>query len=164
MIARISLVAGLSLLLLVVAGCDDGYSKGGGQEQASGPVTGLLIVAQTSEGDTVDLAHETVLTWNVVDGAGTKLFGKDQISAKFMQKGVKYEKYRAKALEGSNMWLGKNHLEIYVQDIQVTGKEKAQTATLVVGPGVAAELRAIPNLDQLVNRAMIVFLLGKTGR
>lgn len=165
MFGRISLVAGLSLLLLVAAGCDDGgYQKANQNQGSSGPVTGLLIVAQTMEGDTVDIAHESVITWNVVDAAGAKIFGKDEIDAKFMQKGVKYERNRQRALAGSSMWLGKNHREIHIQEVKLEGEEKAQTAVLVVGPAEADELRSIPNLADLVRKSMLVFLVGKIGQ
>ena len=77
MIVRFAFVAGMALLVLLVAGCDDGGMKpaGGGGTATGGPVTGLLLVAQTVEGGTVDMAHKTVTTWNVVDQSGSRLFG-----------------------------------------------------------------------------------------
>jgi hypothetical protein len=166
MIARTSLVAGMALLLVLVAGCDDGgYQKAGSQKQAAGgPVTGILIVAQTIEGESVDLAHDTVKTWNVVDSAGQKIFGKDQIGAEFLKlKGVKYDWHRSKILEGSSQWLGKNYKEIHVTP-KVSGAEKSQTVAYVVTPEGAAELRAIANLDTLVKRCNLAILLGKIGQ
>ena len=133
-------------------------------DPGGGAITGLLINGQTLDGKTVDIAHKTVTSWVVVDAAGTKIFGKEDINAAHLkQKGVKYEWRREKAMEGSSMWLGKNHKEFPVT-IEVTGEEKNQKATLKVNAGVAAELRAIPNLQKLVSQCRIVFLLGKIGK
>jgi len=164
--ARISLVAGLSLLLLVAAGCDQGsYQKAGGNQAVGGPVTGILIVAQTIEGDTVDVAHKDVKTWNVVDPTGAKVFGKDQIDAQFAQmKGVLYSRKRNEIIEKGDLHLGKNFKEVRVQEVKVTGEEKNQTVAFVVSGTDAAELRALPNLNTLVRRCMIGILLGKIGQ
>jgi hypothetical protein len=167
MLNRYSLVVGLAVLALVAAGCDGGSSMkpaGSGGKKVGGPVTGLLIVAQTPEGESVDVAHETVVDWKLVDSLGTRIFGKSDINPSFLkQKGVKYEWHRAKALEGSSMWLGKNYLEVPVSNVNLTGEEKKQTAVLTVSGATAEELKALPNLDTLVSRCMIVMLLGKIG-
>jgi len=168
MFGRTTFVAGLALLALFVAGCDGGDMKpagGGAKVGSSGPVTGLLIVAQTVEGGTVDMAHKTVVTWNIVDQSGGKIIGKDQIDAAFLkQKGMIYEWHRERALSGKSLWLGKNHREIRVAEVKLTGDEKSQTATLVVDGANAAALRDIPNLADLVRKCQMVFLLGKIGQ
>ena len=79
----------LALLAVFAVGCDGGGMKpagGGGNTAPSGPVTGLLIVAQTVDGDTVDIAHETVITWNIVDQSGSKICGKDEIDPEFLER------------------------------------------------------------------------------
>jgi len=168
MFGRTTFVAGLALLVLLVAGCDGGGMKPageGGDAGPSGPVTGLLIVAQTFDGDTVDMAHKTVVTWNIVDQSGSKIIGKDQIDPAFLNaKGMIYEWHRTKATTGKNLWLGKNYKEIQIAEVKLTGDEKKQTATLVVDGENAAALRAIPNLDDLVRKCQMVFLLGKIGQ
>lgn len=166
MFARWTSVAGLTALLVLTAGCGGEQMTSGTntQDAGGGAVTGILINAQTLDGKTVDLAHKTVETWTVVDAAGTKIFGKEDINAEFLKlRGVRYDWHRAKILEGSNLTLGKNFKEFPVT-VEYKGEEKKQTATLKVTAGVAAELRAIPNLSALVSKCNIAILVGKMGQ
>lgn len=164
-----ALIVALLVLAVVVPACDSGsYPQ---QQQspgsASGNATGILLNAQTTEGDTVDAAHETTVGWSVVDSAGNPIFSSSDVVSKV--KGVVFEFKRADATTGQRFHLGTNPKEIRITGFtrvpagkNEAGKEVEKFQFIVDGT-TAAELRGMGNLMDLVNGANVVILLGKIG-
>jgi hypothetical protein len=165
MSARWTQFAGLAVLLMLLASCGgEEMTSGKDQKGPSGPVTGLLINAQTIKGESVDIAHKTVVDWRLVDSSGAVLFSKaDMDPAVLKMRGVRYEKRREDVPRGSSLDLGKNYAEITVTDVKLTGEKEKQTAVLTVSADGAAKLRGLPDFMKLVSKVRFVFLVGKLG-
>ena len=159
-------IALLCLLAVLFASCggEDQYVPRKTVPRKPREVTGILINAQQMEKN-VDAAERKVIHWEVVDNSGVSMMSSDDIGAVFKQKkGVMYVWKRAQALkEGRALHLGKNHVEIRIQEVQISGEGVEMKSTFVVDSTGASELRAVPNLKQLVRRAMVVILVGKIG-
>jgi hypothetical protein len=154
----------VAMFVLFLAAC------GGEQYQAApaagpsaptGACTGLLINAQEAGRKVHAGALET---WTVVDEGRNKIFGSDDILAEYQaRKGVMFGKRYAEAVaEGRGLHLGKNFYEVQVMKCEYD-EATWKKAVYMVSDATAAEIRAIPNLGALVQRANIVLLMGLVG-
>jgi hypothetical protein len=152
-----------AMLLLVFVACGQQYEAAPtvAPSTTGGAYTGLLINAQ-EPGRKV---HAGALeTWSVVDEGRNKIFGSGDILGEFRdRKGVMFGKKYADAVrEGRGLHLGKNFYEIRVMKCEYD-ETTWKTAVYIVNDATAAELRAIPNINSLVQRANIVLLMGQVG-
>jgi hypothetical protein len=153
----------VTFLFPIVASCGDerAPSTSGGN---LGPVTGLLINAQRPEG--MIPIRGTFESWKVVDSSGTPIFSDSDISPDFKQQlGVAWNWKRAVILEetkATGSQLQKNPLELLVMETIISGEEQ-EAATFTLGDASAAEVRALPNLSELISQCRIAILVGKAG-
>ena len=78
-------------------------------------------------------------------------------------RGVCYA-YRRADTEGKGLWLGRNPKEFTIISFDVsTESEKNRTMKFTVSDVTAAEMRAIPNLADLIRNANLVVLTGRAG-
>ena len=159
---RLPLLALLTAGLLV-AGCgEETYQTNQNQPTTGGAVTGILMNLQRPDtADTNAAAAETTTSWTVVDPAGSVIFS--SLDVKNKVRGVCYA-YRRADTEGKSLWLGKNPKEFGILSFEVSVQsEKERTIKFMVSDVTAAEMRAIPNLADLIRNANLVVLTGRSG-